>query len=242
MTDISKGALITALGFALVGFVTTVYPTSVSAAETESSMARGGRLYDKWFKVIGAPKPKETHPAWPASNTEKKGNATQRCKACHGWDLMGKDGAYASGSYKTGIKGLRDFQGADNDKVISAMKNKLHGYSGKMEEQDFTDLANFVTKGQVDMDKLIDRASKKAHGDAEKGSAYFNTVCANCHGKDGRLPKDMDPLGKLANKNPWEIVQKILNGQPDEEMPALRAFDHQISVDILAYLQTLPKK
>jgi len=33
------------------------------AAEEVSSIARGGRLYDKWFAVIGAPKPAETHPA-----------------------------------------------------------------------------------------------------------------------------------------------------------------------------------
>jgi thiosulfate dehydrogenase len=44
---------------------------------------------------------------WPASNTKKKGNTTWRCKSCHGWDNLGKDGAYASGSYKTGIMGVR---------------------------------------------------------------------------------------------------------------------------------------
>jgi thiosulfate dehydrogenase len=130
------------------------------AAEEVSSIARGGRLYDKWFAVIGAPKPAETHPAWPASNTKKKGNATHRCKSCHGWDLMGKDGAYASGSYKTGIKGLKNMQGASNAKVIAAMKDSTHGYAGKMSDQDFTDLANFVTKGQIDIDAIIDRKSK----------------------------------------------------------------------------------
>jgi thiosulfate dehydrogenase len=180
------------------------------AAEEVSSIARGGRLYDKWFAVIGAAKPKETHPAWPASNTKKKGNATHRCKSCHGWDMMGKDGAYASGSYKTGISGLKHMAGASNEKVIAVMKDSTHGYSGKMEDQDFTDLANFVTKGQFDIDAVIDRKSKKARGDT--------------------------------NKNPWEIIQKTQNGQPDEKMPAMRAFDLQVSVDILSYLQTLPKE
>lgn len=210
------------------------------AAEDDSSMARGGRLYDKWFAVIGAEKPSETHPAWPASNTKKKGNATHRCKACHGWDIMGKDGAYASGSYKTGIKGLTNLKGAKNETVIKAIKDSTHGFSGKMEEQDYIDLANFITRGQFDIDSVIDRKTKKASGDAAQGERYFNTVCANCHGKSGFEPKDMDPLGKLANKNPWEIIQKIQNGQPDEDMPALRAFDLQVSVDILTYLQTLP--
>ncbi len=50
------------------------------AVSTEAGrIARGGRLYDKWFAVIGAEKPADTHPAWPASNTKKKGNTTWRC-------------------------------------------------------------------------------------------------------------------------------------------------------------------
>ncbi|MES9879403.1 MAG: hypothetical protein ABW185_00795, partial [Sedimenticola sp.] len=180
------------------------------AEEEVSSIARGGKLYDKWFKVVGADKPKNTHPAWPASNTKKKGNATHRCKSCHGWDLLGKDGAYASGSYKTGIKGLTHMASAENAKVIAAMKDTTHGYTGKMREQDFTDLANFVTKSQFDMDTVIDRKSKAAKGDKAKGERYYNTVCAGCHDKSGRSPKDMPLLGMLANKNPWEIIQKIL--------------------------------
>jgi mono/diheme cytochrome c family protein len=223
--------MVSIVGFAQNGF-----------AEEDSSIARGGKLYDKWFKVIGAEKPKDTHSAWPASNTKKKGNATHRCKSCHGWDLMGKDGAYASGSYKTGIKGLKQMQGASNSKVIAAMKDSTHGYSGKMSAQDFTDLANFVTKGQINMEAFIDRKTKMVKGNASQGERYFNTVCAGCHDKDGLKPKDMPALGGLANKNPWEIIQKIQNGQPDENMPAMRAFDLDVSVDILAYLQTLPKE
>ncbi len=232
---------ISALGILLV-FIMASFPLSSIAADDVSSMARGGKLYDKWFKEIGAPKPEETHPAWPSSNTKKKGNATHRCKACHGWDLMGKDGAYASGSYKTGITGLKQMAGASNDKVIAAMKNSTHGFADKMSDQDFTDLANFVTRGQFDIDAVIDRSSKKAKGDVAQGERYYNTVCAGCHATTGKEPEDMPPLGKLANKNPWEIIQKIQNGQPDEAMPAMRAFDLQVSVDILAYLQTLPKE
>jgi thiosulfate dehydrogenase len=231
---------ITSLVSLLVAVSITSFTPVSFAAEDVSSIARGGRLYDKWFKVVGAPKPQKTHPAWPDSNTEKKGNATHRCKSCHGWDMMGKDGAYASGSYKTGIGGLKHMAGASNDKVIAVMKNSTHGYSGKMSEQDFTDLANFVTRGQIDIDAVIDRKSKMAKGDKGKGEVYYNTVCAGCHDKSGLKPDDMPPLGKLSNKNPWEIIQKIQNGQPDEPMPAMRGFDLQVSVDILSYLQTLP--
>ena len=154
--------------------------TAPVQAEEDSAIARGGRLYDKWFAVIGADKPKDTHKAWPASNTKKKGNATWRCKSCHGWDLRGADGAYASGSYKTGIRGRREFDGANPAKVIAAAKDSTHGL-GMIPDADLADLALFVTKGQVDMTKYIN-ADKSVNGDAAQGAAYYNTLCAGCHG------------------------------------------------------------
>lgn len=212
------------------------------ASADEGAIAHGGKLYDKWFKVIKAPTPKETHMSWPASNTKKKGNATHRCKSCHGWDYMGKDGAYASGSYKTGITGLRNHAGGDPAKVVAVLNDKTHGYGGKMDGATMSALAMFVTQGQVDMDKYIERKSKKAMGNPAKGKDYFGTLCVNCHGADGMLPKDMPALGGLSNKNPWEVMHKILNGQPGEGMPALRALPLQVTADVLSYLQTLPKK
>ena len=222
----------------------SVASTAVVAGEIESLLARGGKLYDKWFKVIKAEKPKDTHAAWPTSNTKKKGNTTWRCKSCHGWDYKGRDGAYASGSYKTGIKGINGLAGADPAKIVAIMKNQTHGLAGKMDDRDFNDLTLFVSKGQVDMDKYIDRAAKKPkNGDAARGEAYFNTLCAQCHGKDGSQPKDMKKtLGKQISGNPWEVMYKILNGQPGEQMPALRALDRQVVVDIMAHLTTLPKE
>ncbi len=228
---------------AVIAGITLAFSSATFAAEIESSLARGGQLYDKWYKVIKAEKPKNTHPAWPAANTKKKGSTTWRCKSCHGWDYMGKDGAYASGSYDTGIKGINGMRGADPAKIVAIMKDKTHGFAGMMDEGDFQDLALFVSKGQEDMDKYIDRASKMPKGgDAARGEVYFNTLCAQCHAKDGSLPKDMDKtLGKQMG-NPWEVMHKILEGQPGEQMPALRALDRQITLDLMAHLTTLPKE
>jgi len=112
-----------------------------------------------------------------------------------------------------------------------------------MADQDMMDLANFVSKGQFDMATYIDYATKKVKGDAAKGAAYYNTVCAKCHGADGTLPKEMEEtVGGLSNDNPWEIMHKIMNGQPAENMPAMRAFGPEVSADILAYAQSLPAK
>jgi thiosulfate dehydrogenase len=145
------------------------------------------------------------------------------------------------GKHATGIVGIQGASGASADKVIATLKTDEHGFKDLLSDQDFTDLANFITSGQTDMDAYIDRASKAPKGDAAKGEAYYNTICANCHGRDGKMPEDMKPFGAQMG-NPWEVMHKILNGQPGEDMPALRALDHQIIADIMSHLATLPKE
>jgi thiosulfate dehydrogenase len=111
-----------------------------------------------------------------------------------------------------------------------------------MDEKDFTDLAVFISKGQVDMAKYIG-SDKSVKGDAVKGKEYYVTLCLNCHGADGKLPKELPkPMGKIASGNPWEALHKILIGQPKENMPALRALPLQVSLDVLAYTIALPQE
>lgn len=240
-----KSGIATIAGAIVVaGAMSLAAASAASAADMseEAAIARGGQLYDKWFKVVGVDKPTENHPAYPADGKYKK-DATWRCKECHGWDYMGKDGAYAKGKHFTGIKGVSGMAGADPAAIVGVLKDKAHGLGDVgMNAGDLMDVALFVSKGQVNMDEYIDRASKAPKGDAAKGKVYYETVCAGCHGLDGKLPKDMGtPLGGLMG-NPWEVMHKILNGQPGEAMPALRALDRQIAVDIMAHLTTLPKE
>ena len=220
------------------------WPGASLADEIESSIARGAKLYDKWYKVIDADVPTKSHALYPSDKKyAKKAKSNWRCKECHGWDYSGKDGAYSKGKHYTGIKGIRAYAGVDTGKIIALLKAKEHGLAGKMEDEDFADLANFISKGQVDMDQYIDRATKTVKGgDKERGAVYFNTICIGCHAKDGTKPKDMEkPLGAQMG-NPWEVMHKILNGQPAEPMPALRALDRQGVLDIMAHVATLPKK
>lgn len=227
-----------------IGIVALAAASWAVSAETESSIARGGRLYDKWYKVVGAEKPTTSHPAYPSDKKyAKKPGSNWRCKECHGWDTMGKDGAYSQGKHSTGIVGVNGMAGADPGKVIAVIKDDTHGFAGKLSDQDLADLANFITKADVNYNDYIDPATKKMKGgNAEKGAAYYNTVCANCHGINGTEPKDMGKTLAKQMGNPWEVMHKILNGQPAEEMPALRAFDRQIVVDIMAHIATLPTK
>lgn len=220
----------------------------VAAEEIDSSVARGGRLYDKWWKVVGASEPKQAHPAYPAT-AKYKGKGDWRCKECHGWDYMGKDGAYGKGGHFTGIKGIQGAANKDPAGIMAVLTDKTHALGGLMSQDDLRDLAMFVSKGQITMSKFIDPATKQAKGNKARGEPIFNTVCANCHGRDGTrdeddkmLASDSEPLGLVANDNPWEALHKIRNGQPGEHMPALRAFDTQVALDILAHMQTLPSK
>ncbi len=238
--SVLKNTIRIAVGCALL--LSGAIATSASYAQDQGSIARGGRLYDKWYKEAKTEAPAAPHQLYPADKKyADNAGANWRCKECHGWDGKGVDGAYASGKHSTGIKGINGMAGGDPADVIAVLTSAEHGFSGKLSDADLTDLANFVVSGQVDMDAYIDFATKTPKGDAAVGKQVFNTICANCHGPDGKLPSDMPPLGSLMG-NPWEVMHKILNGQPNERMPALRAIDHQVTTDLLAYIATLPSE
>ena len=212
-------------------------------AEEQSALAEGARLYDKWYKVIDTRAPKVAHPAYPSDKKyAKKPGANWRCKECHGWDGKGRDGAYATGKHHTGIKGINAMMGADPAAVVAVLKDATHRYGEEMNDGALGKLALFVSRGQFDYDRYIDAGTKKVKGgDAVLGEAYFNTICANCHGTKGNLPKDMGKTLAKQMGNPWEVMHKIINGQPGEQMPALRALDRQIVIDIMAHIATLPQ-
>ena len=93
-------------------------------------------------------------------------------------------------------------------------------------------LAMFVSKGPIDMDPYIDRATKKAKGDVAEGARIYETVCAGCHGADGKGVEDAEPMGVISNDNPWEVMHKISFGQPAEAMPAMLVFGPKVAGDL----------
>ncbi len=216
--------------------------------ETEIyTISRGGQIYDNWYSALEADKPEQTHPSYPSAG-KQKGATTWRCKECHGWDYKGKDGAYSKGSHFTGIPGIRDWVGRNPADIVPVLRNDTHKYSESLISDTAVEkLALFVTRGQIDMDQYIDRGTKKARGDAARGARFYQTICAICHGFDGRdinfkdEPK-IEYIGTVAQDNPWETLHKIRNGQPGVPMAAMTALSPQDQVDILAYSQSLPAK
>lgn len=250
---ISGAALTLAfLGVAIFGLLPSAFaddPDEPPAATQSQfwAMARGGQLYDNWASVQGVDLPEQTHPAYPADG-KRKGATTWRCKECHGWDYRGADGAYGSGSHFSGVKGIRNMVGQDPAEIAKILRNDTHGYTPDMiTDNGVEKLALFVSLGQVDMDLYIDRGSKKARGFAQRGASLYQTICAVCHGFDGKAlnfhdAEDPEFVGTIAQDNPWEFLHKARFGQPGVPMVGLVALPMQDLVDILAYAQTLPAK
>lgn len=201
-------------------------------------IARGGRLYDNWMTTLKVAKPpKESHSAYPKSGP-KKGSDTWRCVACHGWDYQGT-GRVVS-------KNLRLWLGKEVGEVVAVLRNPVHQYSVALLPDDAAwDLALFMTRGLIEPERYVDPVNQRSRGDAAKGAPIFQTICWVCHGQDGRkinFNTEVQPeyLGNEATDNPLEVLHKIRNGQPGQDMVNLGAFPLEVAVDVLAYAQTLP--
>lgn len=240
---------LTAMFAVVAGLATIARPMIADEIkETELfAVSRGGQIYDNWMSALEADKPKATHPSYPKAG-KQKGASTWRCKECHGWDYMGKAGAYAKGSHFTGITGIRGWAGKDAAQIVRIIRDDKHRYTRAMiSDSAAAKLGLFVTLGQIEMDKYIDRKTKKARGDIHHGARLYQTVCSICHGFDGKQinfkqEPEVEYVGTVAAANPWETLHKIRNGQPGVPMVAMIALSIQDQIDILAYSQTLPVK
>jgi len=234
-------------------FLFVLFPgTPVQAAEDLPKLVHGGKLYDNWLAFVPAPRRqqlalvRQTHPSYP-KHGPKKGLTTWRCKECHGWDYRGKKIGDDQGNHTVTIIGIQRLIGADPAEVLAILRNPVHSYDQAMiTDRDAEALAQFVVSGQHDFSASIDSATGSAQGEANKGAPFFQTLCAVCHGLDGRKI-DFDPkeeveyLGHVARENPYEFLHKIRFGQPGQIMIALSALTTQQQLDLLAFAQTLPR-
>lgn len=213
----------------------------------EAALKQGALLYDNWPKVTGA-QLEGNHPLYPETG-KKSGVSTWRCKECHGWDYIGKDGRYAKGSHFTGIKGTLDQTGRPIQEIRAALTEQGgHDFSAYLSTEQLESLAAFLRAGQIPVDQAIDAAGT-ATGSADAGQPLYVNHCSSCHGADGQAldfksKKDgIQGVGYLAKENPQESWHKLLWGHPGSDMPSMWV-DAGLSVtqaaDLLAYTQTLP--
>lgn len=212
------------------------------------TLAAGGRIYDNWWDALDREKPESTNPAFPVSvNKEQTGSGTWRCKACHGWDYLGKDGIYSKGSNFTGIKGINGAIGKPVEEIAKVLRDANHPYTTEMiTDEEMQRVAAFVSRGQVDMRSFINYETRTVNaGDKELGRGIFQTTCAACHGFDGRLidwgeDGAHNYVGTEAVEVPDEVMHKILSAHTGVQMINLRAFPLSYAIDVLAYAATLP--
>lgn len=215
----------------------------------------GGLLYDEWWDHIGVDVPEGDHPLWGTQSTNTRSGAdTWRCKECHGWDYLGKDGAYGSGSHATGFPGVFDARTKSADEIVAALKgatNPDHDFSPYMTDEALTNLATFI-QGLHDYRQYVDYSAKATlGGDPVNGKILFEEEqgCQWCHGSDGAKlnfgsAEEPELVGTIAVDNPQEFLHKALYGQPASNPRMVAAVERNWTieqlVDILAYAQSLP--
>ena len=230
---------------------------NTALAHESSAVVRGGAMYDTWWAVTGQAAPTTNSPLWASrpdtTRNTRTGADTWRCKECHGWDYKGVNGAYGSGSHRTGIAGI--FGTTKTAQEVFDLIKTNHGYGAAgLSDEDIRDLAAFVTEGLIDTNTIIG-ADKAFIGDMAKGQTLYdfgigvNIGCATCHGPLGLTPPPGHPefsdyIGLLSNENPWEFQHKVRFGQPATAMPSSVAGGGTILdvADLGAYSQTLPKE
>jgi cytochrome c553 len=189
------------------------------------------------------------HPLYP-SLAAKSGSTTWRCKECHGWDYIGSEGRYSSGSHYTGIGGLLS-SSLTKYQAFEAIGSG-HGYSDAgLADADIWDLVALYTDGMFDLTYILD-SDGEFGGNAASGQTLFETGigsqpfngCSVCHGTDGLtvVAQDYDAFpGMLSNENPQEFQHKVWFGHPGSAMPGM--YDSGASVwdveDVSTYAQSL---
>ena len=223
-----------------------IHGTPESATDTWV-LSSGGRIYDNWWNALDRDPPTDTHPSYPAAG-QQSGPGTWRCKECHGWDYRGADGVYGGGSHYTGIPGIEGAIGMNEKKIAALIREPLHGYTAEMiDDEELARLAAFVSRGQSDISRFVDLATRSViWGDINRGRAIFQSICAACHGFDGRAIDwgEDEPayIGTESFAAPDEVFGKIMNGHPGVAMINLRAFGEDAAHDVLSYAATLPQE
>lgn len=230
--------------------------------ETGGDYIRGGKLYDRWWAVKGLTPPAVDHPLWayrpdPVSNPSV-GDATWRCKECHGWDYKGVSGQYGAGPHRTGFPGVLDttLSAAQLRTLLTEPPSNGggpgvlngHDYGSVLSDIDINDLVSFLLLGTTNADPFIQPGTGAFQGDPVQGETNFTSggspSCIVCHGSDGTAInfgtfEDPEYLGTVATQNPWELFHKVRVGQPGAPMPSWLAGGgtNQGVADIGRYIQ-----
>ncbi|PRQ08544.1 c-type cytochrome [Enhygromyxa salina] len=222
--------------------------TDPSTELSEYDLARGGRLFDKWyadssFEGMFTPG-SEGGPFGDGTLADVNGAAfpndeghDYRLKNFFGWDLRGTEGIYGPGyadkSYalSTNLLALPRSH-AELVTWFEGGGDGLPAYGDVLRADQIDDMAAFVLAmrtGQLPRASEIWALSATAPssytllpgGDVQAGHAAYASTCAQCHGVDGTVYLFDDgeyTLGSFARQKAYEGWFKLLVGHPGSLM------------------------
>jgi thiosulfate dehydrogenase len=227
--------------------------TFAASLSNEDDIIMGGQLYDRWYAVLGVDPPEGEMPIWSRQTTNTRtGAETWRCAECHGWDYLGVEGAYGSGSHYTGFPNItRAVEGLATEEIIghlSGEKDPAHDFSAYINRAAMEQLTAFLQTGLIDDSIYIDSTSLQViGGDFASGESLYIDACAECHGLDGKdiifRSEGVDEyLGTVATRDPWRFLHRTRFGVAGSDMPVgiELGWTPGDGRDVLLYTQSLP--
>ena len=132
--------------------------------------------------------------------------------------------------------------------IMKGASDFRHDFTALIGDEHLGHLVDFLQHGLINTTKYVDYGADGLPligAEADHGKPHFETVCALCHGSDGKqiLIDGELSIGDVARDEPTvEIIHKIRNDQPGAPMPSAvaNAWSMQDVLDVLAYVITLP--
>lgn len=219
-------------------------PATDASAPEGADDARGGRLYDKWFKESASGfEPGKSGGARndgtlinAAGDVVDPSGHSYRLKNLFGWDMRGAEGiygpAYQNKPYVLSKNLLAQTQSEEELVAwLRAGDEELPALAEVLDDAALRDLASFIAKTQrgelPGPDKFFTLSADAPKnyvlvtgGDADAGKPAYAESCAHCHGDDGTsIPIDETlSLGAFMRTKAYEGWFKVINGHPGTAM------------------------
>ena len=250
---VSFAILILAIGLSLASSQIQTVMAFTSLFQQDHQLVRGAQLYDDWLTITQTDAPTGDHPIWSRqTGNTRSGEDTWLCASCHGWDYLGKDGAYRSGANYTGFPGVYQAIKKSERELRTILQGELdpeHDFSGYLNNEDIDALIVFLQDGVIDDTVFIDPVSLQVlNGDLDHGKQLYEAGCASCHGPDGqtirfRYEGQTVVLGTLAEQDPWRFLHRTRFGTaraPEMVIGSDLGWTADDGRDVLLYSQTFP--